>query len=312
MQLQTPIHATDIRTFYECQRKFQYGIVERIKPKEYKNPEYFDFGHNWHDVLAAHYRGENTKLAISEITNDEIKSTIYVLYNLYKEHWKDEDQNFEIASIENVMHVDILGVRILFTIDILALEQVGRNTKQYVIIDHKAYKSFPDPKILVNDFQASFYLWAMNKLGIDVKRFILNVTRKTAPSYPTLLKNGKGLSRAKNELAQTEHALYLEAINLANLNVNDYTEELEFLKNRGSNTFKREKTRRSESFLSNFEEDLKYTIHDFMEANHRFVPIPGLHCISCPFDFLCRVQSEGGNVSLTKHSMYVKKDDNER
>ena len=102
---------------------------------------------------------------------------------------------------------------------------------------------------------------------------------------------------------------------MAGLNEVDYENELDYLKGRGSLTFQRFKTKRSDSFLVQFEEDLKFLIEEIMEAKitpRKFIAIPSLNCAWCPYEFLCKIQNDGRDIKQAINGMYTEKKDGER
>lgn len=309
------LHATDLDTFFRCPRKFKYSKIDRLKSD--RTEEYFDIGTLGHKTLEAHYAKEDPFNVINSIENGEWKQLIRTLYEGYREHYKNE-KPFQVASLENEIKLVLpiyhpltgvyqFSVEIIFTIDVLALYDDG-----YAILDHKFYSKLPEESTLKLDIQPTFYLWACRRLGLSVKRYWLNVIRKSPPTMPQLLASGKGLSKAQNNLAQTTYELYLEAIKGFGLNVSDYTKELDFLQQRGSIVYKRYPTTRSDRELDSFEKQLNdhlYTIHSPLQQFH---PQPGLDCPKCAFHFLCNVENDRGDIETTKKAMFQKKADNER
>lgn len=306
------LHATDIKTFLECRRKFSYSKIDRLKTQGLE-AEYFTFGKSWHKVMASHYNKEDVEAEIASIDTSiysDHRSHIDALYDGYGKQYPDDFSQFQIASIENEIHLNFHGYIIIFTLDFLAIENTTPNPI-YVVMDHKAYSRFPNEELMKNDFQASFYLWACRKLGINVKKYILNCIKKEPPMMPSVLKNGK-ISKSKAALGDTEYDLYLQAIKMSGNDPAEYIEELKFLNERGSNTYKRYSARRTQTELDNFEEDLKAILDEMHNLNTRFYPIPQLTCPRCPFEFLCRTQNCGGDIEYTKKASFVKKEDDER
>lgn len=308
----THIHATDIRGYLDCRRRFYYDKILRIKPVDSKEPEYFDFGKKGHRVLQAHYNSDSVDEVLESIDNAAHKQALRSMYKLYVPQWEEEDKKYQIASADNSMVVLFEGVEIYFTIDLLALD-TSLPKPFYVVLDHKFYSRMPDERILDKDFQPTFYLWGLNKINIRAKKFILNVIKKEIPLPPQPLKKG-GLSRSKAALDDTEYDLYLQSIHGFGLNPADYKEELDYLLRRGSSIFKRIPTGRTDRELETFEEDLRYIIREIRDKNTRFVPTPGLDCPRCPFTFLCKVHSASSewNYQHTRKTMYTQKSEDER
>ncbi len=307
------LHATDIKTWLSCRRLFGYSKLDRIKtPGE--EAEYFVFGKSGHKILATHYNKEDVAQEIQNVDTSVYSSHRQhhaALYDGYKNNYVDDFDRWQIASVENEIHLKFAGFVIIFTLDLLVLEDASP-FPIYVIVDHKYYSRFPDAELLSNDFQASFYLWACRRLNLNVRKYVLNCIKKEPPSMPKLLVDGKRFSKAKKELDDTEYDLYLKAINEMGFNPNDYATELDYLKRRGSNTYKRFPTRRTDKELDNFEKDLLAVLEEMHDVNTRIFPHPQLSCPKCPYAFLCKTESSGGDVSFTKKSMFELKREDER
>lgn len=311
----TILHATDIREFHHCRRKFFYEQIERLKPKAntegYGQPEYFDFGSSWDKLLTAHYSKE--PFDFNSITNLEHRGHIKTMYELYVKHWEEADKKLQSASIGQTIELEWEGEKFQFTMDWLVLD------KFYRIIDHKAYAKMSSNIQLDWDFQGTFYLWAANKKGIPAKEFILNIARKGIPEYPNVYVSGKNkgqLNRSATAMENYEYDTYLEAIHAHKLDPADYQKELIALKQRGSSMFRRIPMRRTDGQLKAFEDNLRETVRQikYIEQN----PIAALptwdylKCPKCPFRVLCRTQDSGGDYDFTKKSMYEVKQNDER
>lgn len=299
------LHATDLISYLDCRRKFFFSKIERLSPLEDK--EFFEIGKSGHLVLRSFYKREDWQQVLTEIKNEEHRCHLSALIKGYEKEYADDFEKYQIAAVEDEISITFEGLTITFTIDVLALESGAG----YNIIDHKFYASFPNEKTMWNDFQATFYLWACRKLGLNVKKYILNVIKKEPMMMPTPLKNGT-LSKSKAQMNDTEYDMYFEAIQLLNLNPADYAAELQYLKNRGSGTYKRYVTKRTDFQLDMFEQDLSVILKEIHDQNTRFYPNPSRHCLSCDFNFLCQTMSSGGDYPYTKKSMYRQKSDDER
>jgi hypothetical protein len=304
------IHATDFITYLTCARKFKYGIVDRLIAIDYEEPEYFTFGKAGHLWLKEMHNSWDVEKSLAQIVDPTMRDSHELFARLYKEQYEAKDRRrFQIASQENSNVFEFEGVRLHYTIDSLMLG-VTNFLLGYGIMDHKFYASFPDSDMLKRDFQLSFYWWASQRLGLDIQWCILNVIRKSIPEMPMPLKSG-GLTRAKKSLAETEYSLYMQSIQLLGLNPKDYSEELQYLKERGSNTFKRYIIRRSKEQIEEFEYILVQMIRDIKSRDY-FIPSPSKECLFCPYEFLCHMQNTRGDVELAQRKLFRVKTSAER
>lgn len=310
------IHATDLREFYSCRRKFFYQQIERLKPKansdpNYQKPDYFVFGTEGHRVLGAHYRGDDVDKVIDSIENQDHRDFIRTLYTYYKPHYEEEDKNKQTATVEQTLSFEFEGIQIEFTMDWCYLDKI------YTVMDHKFYEKMPSIIDMEWEFQASFYPWAGKKVGIDIQAFVLNVIRKGYPEMPRLLKTGerKGmLSNSASQLEVCDYETYLSAIKGYGLREEDYEKELLALKQRGSSVFRRfPPVRRTPGQLRSFEENLKTVIEEIKREPKYFVPTwSTMNCPKCVFKSLCRAQDSDADYEFTKKSLYEVKDETER
>lgn len=300
------IHATDPATYKSCRRKFYYGTVLRLKPKEEHG--YFSFGKAGHAALHAHYtklgdplevfQKEATELGVSWT---DIEDGLLMLQN-YLDTYKDEVVG-EVVSAEETREISFGDVNFKFTIDLLM--KVGNG---YEIWDHKFFSSFPNERDLVMSEQATSYIWGLRKMGYWPLRFKLNVIRKEIPTEPTLLVRG-GLSQAKTQL--TTPALYRQALDKYGLDPTEYSEYLQWLEERDDPYCRRYTTTRSAHELDRFEKDLWDEMVD-MTADRGYYRNPGMPCNYCLFYDLCRTDYEGGDMDLMIETYYARRVDGER
>lgn len=299
------IHITDIQSYLNCARRFYFSQVERLELLSYKKPDYFVFGTDGHSVLANHYAGKDVEEAFDAMESEDNRFLIRKLYDHYVKQWKVEDKTFQVASVENSFSLQVLDWEVIFTIDLIALF----SGKGYTIIDHKFYDRMGEFNHLDWDFQATSYLWGARKIGFPAKRFVLNVIKKSLPKYPKILANGK-ISTAQSQLDDTDYHMFLEAVIETGQNPEDYKEALSALEHRGSNTFKRIPTTRTDIELENHEKELEQILSAIDSGFFPKHPTPD--CSKCRFSFLCKIKDNGGNYDAVKELEFRVKEDHER
>lgn len=297
------LHATDLRTYLECRRKYKYAYMDRLT-SDVPTADYFSFGTLWHKVMAAHYSGELVDNVLNNHEDEEVARNQRTLYGLYCKEYADE--KLQIASIEQSIKFPFKGLDLTFTMDLLTL----KSNHKYKIIDHKSYKSFPNQNLLTRDFQCTFYFWGATKVGIPVDEFVFNVVRKGTPELPAVLKNGS-FSRSQATLANTDYHVYKKLVDMAGC-ADEYQAELEFLKNRGSNFFKRYSQRRTEKQLEIFESHLLTMLDEIHSDKTVFYPHSQLGCSHCMYEFLCSAEDQGTDTTNIRQSLFRLKEDTER
>lgn len=312
------IHATDFDTYTTCPRKFWFESILRIKPKNYKEPNYFSIGKSWHTLLNAHYSGANN---IEEIL-DQIKyqnfenySLLTFLFSEYKKRWDKEDEKIKSAIIsnENSMTAEFDDFILAFTIDLSFKD--GDNIH---IMDHKLYDKLKFTGGLDLWAQPNLYMLGLNKIGVYARKFTLNQTRKTVYTMPKVLtkKGVISISKAKTELAKTTYELYDHAIKQYNLDPSDYIEELTFLKNADSALFSRNSFFRPKEALPKIERNYANIARRIAKLSKDKLPIafPGSHCelYKCKFIQLCRIHFSGGNIMESIDAGFDTKTEEER
>jgi PD-(D/E)XK nuclease superfamily len=174
------------------------------------------------------------------------------------------------------------------------------------LLDHKTTKDKLDPETLVLNDQMVNYLWAVQQIfGRPFEGVYYNALRKKVPTVPPLLKNGKGLSKAK--LIDSTPEVYMQAIEDNDLDPDDYTEILEHLRSKPNTFFQREKLRRNQ-----YEIKLQgYLL--YLEAidmlNDPFIyPNMTWNCkYMCDYKELCKAESRGDDTEWLRTAMYRKR-----
>jgi hypothetical protein len=139
------------------------------------------------------------------------------LFRAYLKHWGLDSERYRVAqlhdgspAIEFVVEFPLTKWSIEFPfkgrIDLIVedLEYGG-----LWIWDHKWVKRIPGPDERMMSPQALMYVWALRKLGYDIRGFVFNYGRTKPPTVPYVLKNGTVTTRKRLD---TDYYTYLETI----------------------------------------------------------------------------------------------------
>lgn len=131
---------------------------------------------------------------------------------------------------------------------------------------------------------------------------IYNQLRKKIPCEPSLLKDGKRLSKDKS--VDTTYEKYLEAIILNGFDQDDYSDILVKLASE-ERFYLRELIARNRKELYSFETNLVKEYRDMTNPKLFIYPNPTSDCVyDCSFRTLCKVENECGDVQGIKETMY--------
>ena len=280
------LHATDIRSFKECRRKFKYSNIWRLERKQTK--ESISIGRYGHYLLAEHYGKTDAEKPVIESPNKEFTES---WIDMYKNEVDDSKWTVKMVEVPITIKNFIDGVDLTFTMD-LVVERAGK----LYLVDHKFYEKTPNAEVLEIDEQLKCYLYLARLAGYDIYGAILNCIVKKEFTKPEPLKSGI-ISKAQTTLNSTTYELYLEAINDAGLNIADYQDELNMLLQRGAGIFHRfPPVLKSDAELDKFGKQLKAVCQEIKdnyvkgEDNTHFYPSPTFTCSGCFFFDLCKVE----------------------
>lgn len=320
----TKVRVTDLKIFKQCRAKYNYSHVLRLAPKESLQDALF-IGKGIHAALETLYSEKKSGKVITPLTMSwknhmqNIGVTVVEpdVYNLsvamlesYQAFHQDADKDWKIIDLETDLYYTIqtpLGpVEIGGRRDMFILE----NDTPW-IVDHKAYKRFPDSKQLELDEQITLYCWLSWKLGTPVAGVILNVILKDIPEDIPTIYNGKALSQNRNLF--TTHKLYLAKLRELGFDESKYKDFLQMLKERDERTnpfVQRFYVNRTQQQLEVFEKELIEQLMDFQQR--RIYMCPDLHCSWCDFQPLCSASRDAADVPYLIETLFRTKFDFER
>jgi len=166
------------------------------------------------------------------------------------------------------------------------------------IVDHKTLSSAPSDSALDIDDQITAYCyiyWRMT--GVVPRGGMYNVLLKDPPKPPRVLKNG---TVSKDKSQRTTYDLYVQALEEHGQDPADYTEILEYLKDKGwSQFFIRMQSERNMEQLAQFEKHLFHEYADMDEAlqyTDQLYPNPSQYtCPRCQYLPICKAMEEGSD-----------------
>jgi tetratricopeptide (TPR) repeat protein len=287
------------------------------------------FGDMMHAALERYYKEDrNLDLAISKMHEEWIKhdGALQDMYGpLYatpdvQEYWYGEYQKaanilhyydqydkahpfFEKVldmSIEERSFVEILDPLGKPTDGLLSgrIDMVVEREDGVWIVDHKTLSSAPSDSALDIDDQITAYCyiyWRMT--GVVPRGGMYNVLLKDPPKPPRVLKNG---TVSKDKSQRTTYDLYVQALEEHGQDPADYTEILEYLKDKGwSQFFIRMQSERNMEQLAQFEKHLFHEYADMDEAlqyTDQLYPNPSQYtCPRCQYLPICKAMEEGSD-----------------
>lgn len=285
------IRGSEYQDFLRCRLRWDYAWNKKLRPK--RQNEKLAFGTVFHLYLELLYATGKHDLSMFEWEQDrELLEGVATHYyaTTYQEHMK----RFNVLKTEFQFEVKGLAG----TIDLIMQEKL---TGHIYFVDHKTTSSID--KYVKNselDRQISRYWWALQQLGYDVKGFIYNIILKDMPEYPTMLKNGTP-SKAKSQ--NTTYELYHKYLVDNKLNISDYSEILDYLKDFPKQYFKQLEVFRSQNEIDNAIEEFFATASD-MENVRIYRNITSDCHWDCAYKDLCHVAINGGNEQYLLDTLY--------
>lgn len=342
--------ATERGSFRDCRRRWYLENIELLEPSGSAAWNLM-FGSVVHEALDAYYRNQrdvdmavdafNTAWEVDDkrLAHDygglysqgieqewydhKIKGQTMLKY--YDQH--DRQSNFfdtvvevglgfdawrQNVTVEERQFVEILGWDGEATGDLLSgrIDLVVKRPDGLWIVDHKTAASAPAWRALELDDQLTAYCYIFWRITGNVPRGALyNVLLKDPPKPPRVLRDGT-LSKAKDQ--RTTFDLYVAAIQELGQPLADYEEFLNFLAEKGWNTFfPRDGMNRNIHEIRNFERQLAAEREDMKRAlsdeRYRYKNANQRTCSMCSVVSICQAMEDGSDVEAVKEQMYQKK-----
>ena len=194
-------------------------------------------------------------------------------------------------------------------IDMLAQDEHGF----YWVYDWKTARSISERQVfLYLDDQVGGYVWAMNKLNINVKGFVYHEQRKDYPQPPKrnkTIRMGRAFSVSKSE--PIEYDSYLATVaseDTAAYESGLYDEFLTYLKEEGVVFWARHKIAKSPGELEEIERNIGLIALDMLQKDLLLYPSPGrFGCDFCAFQTPCIEKNAQSDYQYALDTMYDKK-----
>jgi hypothetical protein len=346
------MRGSEYQDFLQCRKKWFYGWVEKLEPKKPDNKLFF--GSLFHKWLEIYYANDcNFVLADFEVSVwlnqqdlsgmeqteiDELKKLFKGVRENYVATYQGIDSEWKVLGTE-VEFLVMLDKEVFFTGTIDIVYEDGDGKIRFG--DHKCVSSLTmyEEKARM-DRQISRYWWALQKIadgvgrikdketgmwvrwteleGKEIAGFIYNLIAKDYPREPKVLKSGK-LSTDKSQ--KTTYEKYVTKISEMGLNIDDYHDILDYLKNKQDPFLRRINVIRTQNELDSAMWEFFYTTNDIHDVAVSLVHFPdkaeeftyrhiGHHCETmCQFKAICQAAIAGDNVQMIKNLAYKKNEE---
>lgn len=191
--------------------------------------------------------------------------------------------------------------------DMLAVDGEGH----LWIFDWKSARvvSIDKEEFLELDDQVGTYVWALRKLGLDVRGFVYHEQRKGYPRVPErnkVCRLGRWYSVNKNQ--ETDYETYLRTVSTEDEDAYKaglYDEFLTYLREEGVVYFHRWQIHKSQYQCEQIELNVGYEALEIIDPKLRIYPSPGrFGCNSCAFRQPCLEQNAGGDYQYALDTLY--------
>lgn len=228
------------------------------------------------------------------------------MFKAYIRRWKEDREIYEVATINDQPGIEVvvdqrLGryARFKGRIDLVVkdLEYGG-----LWIWDAKWVGKIPHPDERMMSPQSILYVWALRKMGYDIRGFVYNYGRTKPPTWPETLKRGS-LTLRRN--LDTDRATYIKAIK--ELHGKDwkkwiphYKHRLDELKGRDELWFRRERIPVEKPRIEQALREFAVSIEDIQNrATHDVAPRSYFYnCkFGCDYHDLCVSEFQGLDIA---------------
>lgn len=316
MSIKTDFRGSEVTDFLRCRKKYQYAWIQNLEPKQ-KNDK-LTIGSAIHKFLEVWYATYRESEAISEMLEyiwrnaegieqmqiDDMCELAKKVCENYVEHY-GHDAKWTVKAIEMPFNIHLEGrINYTGTIDLLIEDEDGK----LWIADHKTTANLDIyDKNSDMDRQISRYWYAIERyLDVKIEGFIYNIILKDYPVPPKVLKSGQ-LSKDKSQ--KTTKEMYLDAIRLNKLNMDDYADFLQFLDEQPKEFFRRIKVERNINEMRASISELTDVIYDIRDTKRWYRNITKDCSWDCPFKSLCVAEMDGSNADHIRNELFTVKED---
>ena len=235
-----------------------------------------------------------------------------ICYDKWWGHWDAIEAEYDKQGIDNPMPPLWKGLPVAYEgrMDMLAID----HNMHYWVFDWKTTSRMMDRNtFLYLDDQVGSYVWAMDKIGLDIRGFVYHEQHKSYPQPPKRLKSirqGRAFSVSKSE--PVEYDSYLATVMTEDKDAYDmgfYDEHLAYLKNEGVKFWQRHQISKSPQELANIEYNIGLEVLDMLHKDLLIYPSSSkFGCDWCAFQTPCMEMNAGGDFQYALDTLYEKKD----
>jgi len=178
---------------------------------------------------------------------------------------------------------------------------------RYWIFEHKTAGQMGNTAWLELDAQCGSYAWAIQKqLGVRIAGIIYSRALKAVPKpAKALLKPYKGRNFSTNKQSRTTYALFTEQLKVAGEPETQYTEYLNYLRDKGNPFFDRLEVYRNEAALETMGRNI-YLEAKEMLSQPAIYPSPNMFsCNFCRFREPCIAKQNGYDYQFILDELFV-------
>lgn len=243
------------------------------------------------------------------------------LFKAYLSYYKDDDQRYKPLVVDGEVAAEMIlevpltkwGIDEPFkgTVDLLVedLEYGG-----IWVWDAKWVKKVPPAEERMMSPQALLYVWALRRLGYDIRGFVFNYGRTKAPAIPRVLKKPAGMLSMRANM-DTNYETYLECIKETHgkrweeYAKHYYADHLDRLKNKEVLWFRRERIPTETDRIKQALGEFIYSARQIKgRGRGKYVPRSYFYSckFNCEFHDLCVAEFNGLDIEpLIKHGFQI-------
>lgn len=219
----------------------------------------------------------------------------------------------ELEKWDEDIYKEWQGLPVVYAgrLDMLAEDE----DEHYWIFDWKTARSIAtDDEFLYLDDQVGSYVWALRKLGLNIRGFVYHEQRKGFPQPPHQNVNrrkGCLFSVAKNQ--DVDYETYLKHVtefDAVAFGEGCYDEFLAYLKEEGSVVYyARHQINKSDEEIASIQYNIGQEALDMTDPNLRIYPSPGrFGCTFCAFRQPCLEKNAGGDYQYALDTMFEQRE----
>lgn len=243
--------------------------------------------------------------------------------------WQGFDDWF--ANADDIHHMDMSGVTLSDKVrldtyhknwwqglpvvyagrlDMLAVDDNGN----YWIFDWKTARSIStDTEFLYLDDQIGSYVWALRKLGLNIRGFVYHEQRKGYPQSPQRNKTVRlGCSFSVNKNQDVDYDTFLATVMAEDKEAYEsgcYDSFLTYLRNEGITYFARHQIAKSRAEIDNIEKNIGLEALDIIDEKLRLYPSAGrFGCNFCAFRQPCMEMNDGSDFQYALDTTFEKRE----